>query len=458
MMKGLHSYTLFLSIALLAGAWMWFQQERPAAGEPKDFTLPEKTTLDLDNGIKVTLVPFGRTPKVAVNVVIRTGGIDEDEGQTWLTHLTLAMLREGTQTKTAREIAELAANMGGEIGFDSGMDQSLIGAEVLSEFGPAMVQLLADLIRNPLFPKTELERLKNDLIRDLSIAKTKARSIAEENFRRILYKSHPYGRVFPTEEELKSISLEDLKKHYTDNFGGLRTHIFIVGRFDQGLMESAIRMHFDSWQKGAPPTVNLPVTKREKSTLMLDKAGTPQSTIYMGLPVIAPGHKDYTTLLVADALLGGAFISRITTNIREDKGYTYNPRSRISPRYRDAFWIEVADIAVEHTGDALNQIYYEIYFLHGAPPEEPEITNIKNYVSGGFVLRNSNRFGIIGQLAFMDLHGLGDDFLQSFVKSVHAVTPKDVQRVTQENIQVENLILIVVGDQRRLKKQMAALP
>jgi predicted Zn-dependent peptidase len=157
---------------------------------------------------------------------------------------------------------------------------------------------------------------------------------------------------------------------------------------------------------------------------------------------------------VTDALLGGSFASRITSNIREAKGYTYSPNSQVSTRYRDAYWVEVADVTTAVTGPSLKEIFYEIDRLRKEPPTEDELQGIKNYLAGIFVLQNSNRFGVINQLAFLDLHGLDEKYLTTYVQKVFAVTPKDVQRVAQTYLIDDKMTLVVVGDRGKIADQL----
>ena len=180
---------------------------------------------------------------------------------------------------------------------------------------------------------------------------------------------------------------------------------------------------------------------------MIDRPGAQQSTIYLGLPVIAPGHNDYIAFQVMNSLLGGSFGSRITANIREAKGYTYSPFSQHSSRYRDAYWVQVADVTTAVTGPSLKEIFYEIERLQKEPPTEDELQGIKNYLAGIFVLQNSSRQGVIGQLAFLDLHGLDESYLTTYVQKVFAVTPKDVQRIAQ------TYLLERQDDDRRRRRQ-----
>jgi len=159
---------------------------------------------------------------------------------------------------------------------------------------------------------------------------------------------------------------------------------------------------------------------------------------------------------VANALLGGSFGSRITSNIREQKGYTYSPFSQVSIRFRDAYWVEIADVTTAVTGPSLKEIFYEIDRLRNEPPSADELQGIKNYLAGIFVISNSSRQGIINQLALLDLHRLDDRFLTSFVQNVLAVTPKDVQRIAQTYITPDKMTIIVVGDKAKVAEQISA--
>jgi zinc protease len=157
-----------------------------------------------------------------------------------------------------------------------------------------------------------------------------------------------------------------------------------------------------------------------------------------------------------NALLGGSFGSRITSNIREQKGYTYSPRSQVSTRFRDAYWVEIADVTTKDTGAALKEIFSEIDRLQAEPPSATELKGIQNYLAGTFVLQNSSRDGIVGQLAFMDLHGLPDDYLTTYVQKVYAVTPADVQKMAAEHIPDDRATIVIAGDLKVINDQIAS--
>lgn len=443
-----------LSGALPASAQQPQKQQPPVGSAPKPFTLPRKETFTLKNGTQVTLVPYGSIPKVTVSAVVLAGNINETAEQVWLVDLTGELLKEGTTTRSAEAIAEEAARMGGSLGISVTPDQTSISADVLSESGPQLVSLIADVLQRPLLPAAEVERIKTNFIRNLSIAKSQPGSLAQERFSKLLYADHPYGRIFPTEEMIKNFQIADVQKFYKDNFGAARTHIYVAGQFDSAAMRRQITQAFGSWARGSSFVENIPKPVSARKIYLIDRPGAPQSTLYLGLPVVDPSHKDFVALSVTNSLLGGSFASRITSNIREQKGYTYSPNSSLSTHYRDAHWVQVADVTTAVTGASLKEIFYEIERLQKEPPTEAELQGIKNYRAGVFTIQNSSRGGIIGQLAFLDLHKLPETYLTNYVQNVLAVTPQEVQRIAREYLRSEKMAIVVVGDKAQVASQL----
>ncbi|MDQ1592885.1 MAG: zinc protease [Pyrinomonadaceae bacterium] len=430
------------------------KQQPPAGGTPKPFTLPRKETFTLKNGTQVTLVPYGSIPKVTVSAVVLAGNINETAEQVWLADLLGELMEEGTTTRSGEAVAQEAARMGGSLSINVTPDQTSVSADVLSESGPALVALIADVLQRPALPASELERLKANFVRNLSIQRSQPGSLAQERFSKLLYADHPYGRIFPTEAMIKNFGIADVQKFYKENFGAARTHVYVAGRFDAVAMRRSITQAFGAWARGTDPVENIPKAVAVRKIHLIDRPGAPQSTLYLGLPVVDPSHKDFVALSVTNSLLGGSFASRITSNIREQKGYTYSPNSSISTHYRDAYWVQVADVTTAVTGPSLKEIFYEIERLQKEPPTEAELQGIKNYRAGVFTIQNSSRAGIIGQLAFLDLHKLPDTYLTNYVQNVLAVTPQDVQRMARQYLKSEQMAIVVVGDKAQVTGQL----
>jgi zinc protease len=429
----------------------------PTPGAPRPLVLPQPMKLTLDNGLEATLVQYGALPKVAVQLVVRAGELNGGD-RTGLANLTAQLMQEGTEQHSAKEVADMAAALGGSISVRVDNDTTTIAGDVLAENAPALVALIAQIARTPALPESEVERARSDLLRGVSIARSQAQSLAREAFLKSLYgPDHPYGRLYPTDEQLKAYTLAELRAFHKNNFGARRSHLYVAGKFDEPAVQAAVRSSFGDWAAGPDVLVDVPKVMLKHAVMLLDRPGAPQSTIMLGLKVPEPSSADYLPLQVMNSLLGGSFGSRITANIREDKGYTYSPGSGLQSNYKTARWAEFADVTSAHTADALVEIFREIVRLQGEPPSAQELQGVKNYLTGTFVLGNSDRGSIIGGLRNIDLQGLPDDYFRTYVERVEAVTPESVSKLASEYLKTDDMILVVVGDLKSVKPQLDKL-
>jgi zinc protease len=429
----------------------------PPGGVPREFQLPKKNITKLPNGFSSTLVQYGEVPKVNINLIIKTGNIHEGPNEFWLADLTGNLMQEGTTTMDFKSISKKVAAMGGDVSISIGPNQMTISGSVLSEFAADFIAIAGDIAMNPKFPATELERLKNDLKRELDVQKSVPQNQAAEKFRSILYKDHPYGRYFPTEEMLNSYTLEMVKAFYNKNVGAKRSVIYVVGKFDEAPVTNAIETVFKNWKAGPEISYPAPKASATNEIAIIDRPDSPQTTILLGLSSIEPSNKDYLPLQITNSLLGGSYASRITANIRENKGYSYSPYSSVAGGYKSSIWLEEADVTTEHTGAALAEIVKEIKRLQQEAPSLTEVKGIQNYEAGIFVLQNSTRGGIINQLNFLDFHQLPDSYLTDRVKNTYAVSPQKMQEMAQKYLNYDSMTLVLVGDKKEIEKQIKQL-
>ncbi len=321
-------------LVLAFGAFAQKKETPPEGGTPKPFTFPKQNTFSLKNGMKVTLVQYGSVPKVSFQTVIRAGSKDDAAGKKDISDITGQMLKEGTKSRSSEDISRQVAEMGGNLFVGVGTDATNIGGDVLSEFDTQFVNLLADVIMNPKFDEADFKRLQADALRNLAVQKTQAGSQATEKFREVYFGKHPYGKINPTEDEAKAFTLADVKKFYDENYGAARTSLYVVGQFDESAVKKAIESAFSKWEAGKAATRNVPKVDPTYSLSVIDRPDAPQSTIIMGVPGPSPSDDDFIKFEVLDSILGGSFGSRITSNIREDKGYTYSPYSFVWNRFK----------------------------------------------------------------------------------------------------------------------------
>ena len=430
------------------------KESPPEGSAPRDFALPAKEEFTLDNGLKARLVPYGQVPKVTMMVAIQAGNVHEAANEVAVADLLAKLLQEGTASRSATQLAGQVARMGGTLSISAGLDQTTLWASCLSEYAPQLAALMADVVLRPALPASELPRLKTDLKRQMNLARSYPGTQARQKYSAAIYGSHPYGRPLPTDAQLDALTLEQVQRFYKNQFGGQRTSVYVAGRFDAPALRQAISSAWQEFPQGPAPRIEIakPLTKGD--VLTLDRPNAPQSTIVVGLPAVDPSNPDFIRLRVMNSLLGGSFGSRITRNIREDKGYTYSPYSYVETHYRTGNWSENADVTTADTYNSLREIMSEVERLQKTPPTAEELQGIQNYEGGMFVLRNSTPGGIIGQLNTLDLHGLPETYLTEQVKNINAVTPQQVSETARKYVRPEAMTIVVVGDKKQIDPQL----
>ena len=369
----------------------------PPPAPAKNFRMPAHRTIALANGMEVTFIPFGTVPKVTMELDLRTGVIDEGPNDVTLASVVGDMLLEGTTTRTSFDISRQAAEMGGGLASTWGSEYSSVSGEVLSDHAAEFVALMADVTLHPKFAPEDLKRIVDKHSRDNAIALSQADNLVMKKFREIMYGNHPFARIYPTDSMLRGFTAERVKDFHTKNYTAKRAHLYISGVYDDAKVEKAVRDAFGGWAAGAPPTVNPPRIAASQQVALIDRPRSVQSAMLMGVPSPSPANPDWLKMAVTNNLLGGAFGSRITTNIREDKGYTYSPYSFIFARREGSMWAEQADVTTNVTGPALTEITKEIDRLRTEAPPAKELDGIKSYMAGNFIITNSNRGGLITQ-------------------------------------------------------------
>jgi zinc protease len=449
---------LLVSAVLLSPAFVAAQapkEKPPVPSAPKSFRVADHRTFTMKNGMQVTLIHYGSVPKTVVSLEIGTGAIDEPAFGAGLAGLTAEMLLQGTIARSAVRISRDAADMGGTINATAGAVSTTIGGEVLSEHTAGYISLLADVTRHPGLDKADFERVRANALRDLAINMQNASNIAQRQWRYLVFPNHPFGRPFSSEATLKALTMGHVRNFLDDNYNATRAHLYVSGVFNDAAIEKQIRYDFSDWDGGTGPTPVRVNPVAERQVAMVDRPDAVQSTIIVGLPVLEPKSPDFVKFEVTDALLGGSFGSRITANIRENKGYTYSPYSQIWRRQSASYWAESADVTTKDTGNSLREIFAEIERLRKEPPPPAELDGIKQNVIGIFTLRNSSRAGMVSELRYVDEQQLGESYLTDYVPNVMAVTPDDVRRMAEQQLDPKRMTIVVVGDRKTVEAQIA---
>ena len=451
-----------LAVAALLAAVPALAQDNfppaPPIADPKPFRLPATETYVLPNGLQVTLIPYGIAPKTVVSLRVRAGAVNEGEA-VWLSEATGALMKEGAAGKTAADLAATAAGMGGQLNVSAGMQSTSVGVNVLSEYAPAAVALVSDVAIRPTLPASELARVKANLGRQLSITLSQPGPLADVALGRTIYgANHPYGRLIPGAAQLQGYTIAQVKAFHAGQFGAKRAHLYVAGRFDTAAVKAAIDKAFAGWAAGPDPVVLDSPHKPGPQVVLIDRPGAPQATLRLAFDASRAGTDADIPQRVTNALLGGAFSSRIIRNIREDKGYTYSPYSDVDFTPEQAPWGFQADVTTEHTGDSLHEVFKEIRRMQTEPVPAEEAKGIRTYMAGLFAISNSTSGAVVGTLATRDLLGLPGDWTERYVPAVLAVTPEQMMASATASYPLGKLTLVVVGDLKTVVPQLKAQP
>jgi zinc protease len=433
-----------------------WRKKAPALPPPRPFVMPSVESYKLSNGLDVQLVEDHRVPFVTVELGFTSGSASEPRELLGLASLTADMTTEGTQTKKSKEIADEIDFIGGAISAASDVDNTLVSSSALSKYSDRLLKILSDVVLNPSFPEDELQLKKTNLIEELAMKRSEPSFLLDERFSKVTFGDHPYSVIAPTKETVQRITRADLVKFHDQRYVPNQAHLVVIGDFDSAKMKELISANFENWKPGTPPALpqaEIP-THHGRKIYLVDRPGSVQSSIKLGNVAINKTDPDYFPMIVANQILGGAGNARLFLNIRENKGYTYGAYSSVGARkQRGAFEAE-AEVRTDVTAPSLEEFFYELDRIRNVKVSAKELQDAKNYLAGSFQLGLESQTGLASRLLERRLYDLPDNYLEAYVGKVLAVNPEDIRRVARKHIDLDNIIICVVGDAKKIKPDL----
>ena len=429
----------------------------PPLSAERQVTWPKRTKARLANGIEVVLAESHTIPKFHGELFFRSGNAAASQRAPGLAEMTATVVRTGTQKRASRQIEEDLRRLGADLSSHAGADNSAIAFAGLSELAAPLLQLVNELAREAAFPEAEFERERRQKLEEVKLDRTQPGFLAGERLRKVLFGAHPYAQVAPTEEQVAAYKRADLLSVYRDFYTPENALLLMVGDFDSAAMLKTIENVFGAWS-GSKPTVPPspePAKPRGRRVHLVHVPGAVQAQILVGCHAITRRHPDWIKLGLTNSLYGGAFNSRLVMNIREDKGYTYSPRSGVNPLRQYSYFSISAAVRNDVVAASLTEIFYELDKLRALPVPEPELADARNYVSGVFSLGLATQGGLLAQLSTVALNELPDDYLETYRDKVRALTPDDLLSTARKYLDSANMQIVVVGDRTQMEPQAA---
>jgi predicted Zn-dependent peptidase len=233
--------------------------------------------------------------------------------------------------------------------------------------------------------------------------------------------------------------------------------LLLVGDFQPDAMLKTAEKVFGAWQGKQPPTKTSAAraNPRGRRVYLVHLPGAVQTQILAGCHAITRRHPDWIKLGLTNSLYGGAFNSRLVMNIREDKGYTYSPRSGVTALRQHGYFSVSAAVRNDVVAASLTEIFYEMDKLRSVPVPEAELADAQNYLSGVFSMGLATQNGLLGQIAVVALNDLPDDYLETYRAKVRALTPSDLLETARKYLDSRNMQMVVVGDRAQIESQAA---
>jgi zinc protease len=418
----------------------------PALSPERQVTWPHRKRARLSNGLEVILVESHTIPKLHGDLYFRsgnTGAIDRGPG---LAEITATVARTGTAKRAGADLATSA-----------GSDTSSISFAGLAEFSEPLLGMVNELAREAAFPEAEFERERRQKLEEVKLERTQPGFLAGERLRKVLFGAHPYAQVSPSEEQVAAYKRDDLISVYRDFYTPENGLLLLVGDFEPDAMLKNAEKVFGGWHGKKPESKSFaaPANPRGRRVYLVHLPGAVQTQILNGCHAITRKHPDWIKLGLTNSLYGGAFNSRLVMNIREDKGYTYSPRSGVNALRQHGYFSVSAAVRNDVVAASLTEIFYEMDKLRSVPVPEAELADAQNYLSGVFSMGLATQNGLLGQIAVVALNELPDDYLETYRAKLRALTPTDLLETARKYLDSANMQIVVVGDRAQIESQAA---
>jgi zinc protease len=427
----------------------------PALAPEHPVSWPQRTERTFANGLHVVLAESRGFPKISAQLFFRSGNSLVALSKPGLADMTASVVRAGTASRTSRQIEEDLRRMGAGLGSHAGADTSAISAAGLAEFSDGILALISDLARNASFPEEEFERERRQRFEEVRIERTTPGFLANERLRRQLFGKHPYSVVEALPEQVAAYERADLQKFYRQHYVPSGSLLIVVGDFVAAEMLERIEKIFGSWKapEAAVPTWPAPPVIKGRRVHLVHLPGAVQTQVLLGNLGITRRDPGWFELVLANAIYGGAFHSRLVLNIREQKGYTYSPRSSLHSLRHYGYFSVHAAVRNEVAAATLTEMFYELDRMRSLPVTSEELESAQSYLTGVFSLSVATQDGILGQLSTIYLDRLPEGYLETYREKIRRITANDVMEAARAHFDSADAQIVLVGDRHAVASQ-----
>ncbi|MDA3613621.1 insulinase family protein [Polluticaenibacter yanchengensis] len=435
---------IFSTILLATAFSVNAQIDRTKAPKPlaaKEIKIPEAQKFKMPNGIEIIVVRNTKLPQVSATFTIDKLAIDEGS-KAGLADLAGQLIRYGNAKMDKATLDEEVDFLGGS--FSTGALSASVSS-LKSNF-PKVFGIMTNVVLNPAFKETDLDKLKKQALSGLQSSKDDPSAISKKVNAVLMYgKKHPFGQI-ETEESINSITINDVKDFYNKNWAPNNSYLVFVGDITLAEAKALAIKSFGSWKPKTIATPSLPVVKPLTGNFIavVDRPNSVQSVITVSKTFdLQPNSKDALAASLMNTVLGGGFSSHLNQNLREKHGFTYGAGSSLNTSRVKGSFSASAQVRNEKTDSALVEMLKEIEAMYTKAQPDTALTNIKNYVSGGFS-RSLEQPATIARFALNTaINKLPADYYNNYIKNLYAISSTDIKDVARKYLGTPALITIV---------------
>ena len=398
----------------------------------------------LSNGIELFTMNSGDQEVVKIDFTFKAGSWF---GETRLdSTMVAAMLQEGTTNHKSSEIANLFDFYGAQFSSASSYDNNYVSLIALKKYLPKLLPMLSEIVRESTFPEEEFEILRQKRKQRAIVDAGRVGLIAQKSFLRNLFgEGHPYAPV-ASPESYDTIEREGVKEHFKNYYLPGRMTITASGFVDDGVVQ-LIEEHFSSnWGgKGIPEKTNNYQLPPAAKSLFIEKEGANQNAVAIGKLFPTQNHPDYPGIKLLCTILGGYFGSRLMSNIREDKGYTYSIQASPISFLHNGVFLVFAEVKTDKTNETVSEIYREIEKLNVELIKPEELIPIQNYMLGRILEDFDGPFARAQTFASLKEVGMDFGYYNRLIQTIKTLTPEQIMALAQKYLAPETMSTVIAG-------------
>jgi len=423
-------------------------------GAEAQLKLPPYSRISLSNGITALLMEQHEVPLVSISVLVSAGSVEDPGGKEGLASLTAELLRRGTASRSAEQIASELDFLGGALGFDAGLDVSAGGAEFLSKDVAAGFALLDDVLFHPSFPKEEVDKRIQQRVDELKSIKDEPQVVLTNYFHAFLFGTHPYGRAIDGDEASNAkLTRDDVLGFYRSHYTPDRIRIAVAGDFTIAEMTRLLQRSLGAEKApedrtsspGARPAIPALAPVRKNKLLLVDKPDATQSFFIIGNVGISRTNADRVPIQLVNTIFGGRFTSMLNDALRVSSGLTYGARSQFG-RYLQPGPFAISSFTQNsNTVRAIDMALEVLKKLHTDGLTEEQLKSAQAYIKGQFPPQIETTDHLASLLTQLDFYGLDEREIDDFFSRIDAVTVADCKRVIDGYFPKDNLVFTIIG-------------